>query len=166
MGKKILVGYATRYGSTAETASFIGKILEKSGNLVDIRPIMDVNDPGSYDVIILGSPLYMGKWLVEARDFVHRYRHALQERPLYVFSCGYSLREQSDVSLKSGEAALEAVRMYVNPADAAFFPGKVSLETLNPQDRAIATIGGTISGDYRNWEMVRAWAEKIRDHIR
>jgi menaquinone-dependent protoporphyrinogen oxidase len=166
MGKKILVGYATRYGSTAETASYIGKILEKSGNQVDIRLVMEVTDPDSYDVIILGSPLYMGKWLVEARDFVHRYRHILRERPLYVFSCGYSLREQTDASLKSGEAALEAVRLYVSPADAAFFPGKLSMESLNPPDRAIATIGGTKSGDFRNWDIVRAWAEKISDHIR
>ncbi len=165
MGKKILVGYATRYGSTAGTASFIGEILEKQGNQVDIRLIMDVTDPDSYDVIILGSPLYMGKWLVEARDFVHRYRHSLLERPLYVFSCGYSLREQTDVSLKSGESALDAVRMYVNPADAAFFPGMVSMESMKPEDRAIATIGGLKSGDFRNWDAVRAWAEKISDLI-
>lgn len=166
MGKNILVGYATRYGSTAETASFIGEILKKTGNHVDIRLIMEVTDPESYDIIILGSPLYMGKWLVEARDFVHRYRYILQERPLYIFSCGYSLRERTDASLKSGEAALDAVRMYVNPEDVAFFPGKVSMETLNPQDRAIVTIGGTTSGDFRNWDAVRTWAENIRELIR
>ncbi|HPA08240.1 MAG TPA: flavodoxin domain-containing protein, partial [Methanoregulaceae archaeon] len=84
--KKILVCYSTRYGSTGEIAGMIGEELDSTGYEVMVQPIARVKDPGEYDAVVIGSPLYMGKWLAEARDFVSRFRHSLGERPVAVFS--------------------------------------------------------------------------------
>ena len=157
----ILVCYATRYGSTTEIARLIGEELRLAGFTVTVCPIAAVDDPGEYDAVIIGSPLYMGKWLTEARDFVSRFRYPLQERPVAVFSAGYSLRDRIVEHLKSGDDALAAVRLFVTPVSAGFFPGKVDPDRMSAADRAIVALGGAEPGDFRDPDLVRAWAREL-----
>jgi menaquinone-dependent protoporphyrinogen oxidase len=159
--KNILVCYATRYGSTVDIARIIGKELEVSGYVVKVCPIADVKDPGEYDAVIIGSPLYMGKWLAEARDFVSRFRFPLKERPVAVFSVGYSLKDRTKEHLKSGEDALVAIRVFINPVSAGFFPGKVDPDRMSPADKAMLRLSGAAPGDFRNEELVRSWARDL-----
>jgi len=157
----ILVCYATRYGSTTDIAGLIGEELQMAGFTVTVRPIAAVDDPGEFDAIVIGSPLYMGKWLVEARDFVSRFRYPLQECPVAVFSVGYSLRDRTIEHLKSGEDALAAIRLFITPVSAGFFPGKVDPDRMSAADRAIVALGGAEPGDFRDPDLVRAWAREL-----
>jgi menaquinone-dependent protoporphyrinogen oxidase len=157
----ILVCYATRYGSTIDIARIIGKELEASGCHMRVSPIVDVKDPGEYDAVIIGSPLYMGKWLAEARDFVSRFRFPLKERPVAVFSVGYSLKDRTMEHLKSGEDALVDIRIFITPVSAGFFPGKVDPDRMSPADKAIVTLGGVTPGDFRDEGLVRSWAKDL-----
>jgi menaquinone-dependent protoporphyrinogen oxidase len=61
MDKKILVAYATKYGSTAEIAQKIGEVLINSGLDTDILPIDRVRDLDLYQAIIVGSAVYIGQ---------------------------------------------------------------------------------------------------------
>ena len=157
----ILVCYATRYGSTADIARIIGKELEAAGHHVVVSPVADVEDPAKYDAIVIGSPLYMGKWLAEARDFVSRFRFPLKERPVAVFSVGYSLKDRTREHLKSGENALVDIRIFITPVSAGFFPGKVDPDRMSPPDKAIVTLGGVTPGDFRDEDRVRSWAKDL-----
>nr|HQD26703.1 flavodoxin domain-containing protein [Methanoculleus thermophilus] len=65
MAERILVAYATRYGSTADVAEAIGDELRKSGADVDVKPVGEVRDLSLYRAAVIGSPIYMGKWLPE-----------------------------------------------------------------------------------------------------
>ena len=163
--KNILVCYATRYGSTVDIARIIGNELEAAGCHVSVSPVAEVNDPGAYDAIVIGSPLYMGKWLTEARDFVSRFRFLLKERPVAVFSVGYSLKDRTRDHLKSGEDALDSIRIFINPVSAGFFPGKVDPDQLSPADRAIVTLGGVTPGDFRDDGLVRSWARDLAGQV-
>jgi menaquinone-dependent protoporphyrinogen oxidase len=161
--KHILVCYATRYGSTGDIARIIGKELEESGFHVTVSPISDVKDPGRYDVVVIGSPLYMGKWLAEARDFVSRFRHPLQERPVAVFSVGYSLKDRTIEHLKSVEDALDAIRIFITPVSEGYFPGKVDPDRMSPADAAMVKLSGATPGDFRDEELVRSWAQSLAE---
>jgi len=157
----ILVCYATRYGSTTDIARLIGEELQRAGYAVTVLPIAEVGNPGEYDAVVIGSPLYMGKWLAEARDFVSRFRYPLQERPVAVFSVGYSLRDQNVAHLKSGDDALGAIRLFVSPVSTGFFPGKTDPDRMSAADRAIVTLGGAMPGDFRDPDLVRNWAREL-----
>jgi menaquinone-dependent protoporphyrinogen oxidase len=159
--KNILVCYATRYGSTGDIARFIGKELEVEGYHVAVDSIADVKDPGKYDAVVIGSPLYMGKWLVEARDFVSRFRHPLKERPVAVFSVGYSLKDRTMEHLKSGEDALVPIRLFITPLSTAFFPGKVDPDRMSAADRSMMKLSGATPGDFRDEDLVRSWAREL-----
>ncbi len=67
MDDTILVAYATRYGSTKEIASAIADTLRSGGESVDLLPVEEVTDLGRYRAAVVGSPIYMGKWLSDAQ---------------------------------------------------------------------------------------------------
>lgn len=159
--QKVLVWYATRYGSTREIADAVAGELSLAGFVVDLVPAERDVDPLDYDAVVLGSPLYMGKWLIDARDLVSRHRASLSERPVAVFTVGYSLRDQVQEHLRSGENALDAVRQFLIPVDAAFFPGKVDPDKMSASDRSITLLGGVAPGDFRDFARVREWARSL-----
>ncbi len=158
----ILVCYATRYGSTGEIAGIIGEELRKTGHGVTVFPLSEVKDPGMYDAVVIGSPLYMGKWLTEARDFVSRFQHPLRERPVAVFSVGYSLKERTMENLQNVDAALDTgVKIFLSPVHSGYFAGSVNPDIMTPADRAIVTMSGALPGDYRDSEEVKRWAREL-----
>jgi len=159
--KSVLVCYASRYGSTREIAGWIADELRGAGVIADCLPAGKEIRPGAYDAAVIGSALYMGKWLAEARELVSRERVSLGRMPVAVFSVGYSLKERTRASLQAGEAALSDIRLYISPLDAAFFPGKVDPERAGPADRAILSLAGIPGGDFCDADLVRAWARTL-----
>ncbi|MBK7316822.1 flavodoxin domain-containing protein [Candidatus Villigracilis affinis] len=70
MNNKILVTYASRFGSTEGVAKSIGKTLAENGAKVDVLPMRDVKDLSPYDAVVAGSAVNGGAWLPEAMQFV------------------------------------------------------------------------------------------------
>jgi menaquinone-dependent protoporphyrinogen oxidase len=165
MTKRVLVCYASRYGSTGEIAEAMAEELEKKGIMTDITRVEDVTVMEGFSAVVLGSPLYMGKMLPEAREFVHKFRGPLNRLPLYVFIAGYTFRERLEEYLKSGEDAIDAIRLYVSPADVGYFAGRVNPDLVSSPDRAILLMGGVHPGDFRDWNRVRQWAGQIGEKI-
>ena len=62
MSTKILVGYATRYGSTQEVAEVIATTLRKAGFELDVKLVQNIKSLADYKAIILGAPLFMFHW--------------------------------------------------------------------------------------------------------
>ena len=84
----VLVAYASNHGSTREIAEAISGSLEKAGLRAHLRPAIEVDDLDGYDAVVLGAPIYMGRWQRHAHAFLRRHRSALAERPLAVFALG------------------------------------------------------------------------------
>lgn len=72
MGKKILVAYGSKRGSTAEIAEKIGETLRQKGLQVDVLDAGIVNDLTPYNKIILGSSVYIGLWHKNAVRFLKK----------------------------------------------------------------------------------------------
>ena len=70
MTTKILVTYASRFGSTAGVAEAIGKVLAENGAQVDVLPMRQVKDLAAYQAVVAGSAINGGAWLPGALEFV------------------------------------------------------------------------------------------------
>jgi menaquinone-dependent protoporphyrinogen oxidase len=159
--KTVLVCYTTRYGSTGEIASIIAEELVKANLEVTLSPISLVKDPGTSDAVVIGSPLYMGKWLAEAREFVSRFRRELKTRPVAVFTVGYSFRDQMKEYIPVGEEALAPIRVFISPVAAAYFAGRIDPDRMSLTDREVIRLAGVSPGDFRNPAAVGQWAREL-----
>ena len=88
MRKRILVAYATKSGSTAEAAQFIGDSLTKAGAQVTVRSVKGVENIETYDAVFIGSPIINGKCMLEVRKFVDTHRLELSYKSVaYFITC-------------------------------------------------------------------------------
>ena len=88
MGSSVLVGYATRYGSTREVAEALAAALREQGLGVDLRPVRDVGSIDGYRAVVLGAPFYIGSWHKDALSFVTRHAEGLASRLVALFALG------------------------------------------------------------------------------
>lgn len=164
MCKRVLVGYATRNGSTVGVAEKIGQTLGDNGFTVDVRPFNDGPPVSGYDAVVLGSAVNGGNWLPEALEYVRDNRAQLAGIPVAMFcvhamNCGTNEREAS-----RRLAYLDEARSLVRPSAEGFFAGKGPL----PEDTnrlalwAFRAFGGhVVEGDGRDWDKITSWAEDL-----
>ncbi|TLN07108.1 flavodoxin, partial [bacterium] len=88
MTTKILLAYATRYGSTQEVATAIAGSLRKQGITVDLLPAKQVKSLQGYQALVLGAPLFMFHWHADALSLLARQRMALERLPVAIFALG------------------------------------------------------------------------------
>ena len=67
---RVLVAYASKYGSTRELAEALAATLAEAGLAVDLRPAGEVRTVAAYGAVILGSGLYSATWLRDANIFI------------------------------------------------------------------------------------------------
>jgi menaquinone-dependent protoporphyrinogen oxidase len=70
---RILIGYASRFGSTRDVAIRIARVVRTCGNDVDVRAVDEISDLDHYDALIFGSGVYDGSWTAEATEFMRRH---------------------------------------------------------------------------------------------
>ena len=92
----VLVPYATRYGSTEEVALAVAQTLRESGVAVETQPVRNVQTLARYGAIVLGVPLYMGRFHKDARRFLSAHRNTLIEMPVALFVLGPVQTEEKD----------------------------------------------------------------------
>src|SRR5262245_7899011 len=86
--RRVLVAVASPHGSPREIADAIAETLRSAGLDVDLRDVADVKDLAPYDAVVLGSAVYMGHWVREARQFATDQAEGLRRLPLWLFSSG------------------------------------------------------------------------------
>ena len=159
----VLVAAATRHGATAEIAGAIGRVLRERGVSCEVADVADVDSLAGYDAVVLGSAVYLGKWLEPARSFVDRHADELAARKTWLFSSG----PVGDPPKPSPESAVEldAVVAKTSPVASRVFGGKVDRSTLGLAERTVLRAVRASEGDYRDWRDVRAFAADIADAV-
>jgi menaquinone-dependent protoporphyrinogen oxidase len=157
----ILVCTASRHGSTREIGDAIARTLREEGHTVRQVDVEHPEEIGQFDTAIIGSAIYMGKWLPEAREFVERNHDALVVGPLWLFSSGPIGPSESLINVKQIEESmgLAGARSH------AVFGGRLDRSNLGPGERFIARVVRTPEGDFRNWDAIQAWAHSIAAHL-
>ena len=157
---EILIAYATKHGSTHEVAEAIAARLAAAGVEAHTLAANRVRSLDEYQAVVLGAPLYMGRWHADARAFLHRFADELAGRPLAVFALG-PLKddpEQWEGARKQFYAAL-ARFPGVEPVSVGLFGGAIVPETLHfPFSRIPA-------GDLRDWDAIEEWSARLPDAL-
>jgi menaquinone-dependent protoporphyrinogen oxidase len=157
MQPSILVAYASKRGSTAEVATFVGRRLREQGLVVDVREAAGVEDLAFYDGIVLGGSLYFGRWHDDARAFLERFRTALHDRPLAVFALGPKTASEPD--LAESRTQLDHALGHADPTTVAVFGGVIDPNKLRfPFNRLPAS-------DARDWTAIAAWADEVASRV-
>ena len=166
MTAKILVAYATRYGSTKEVAETVAATLEEQGLEVEVTAAREVRSLDGYGAVLLGTPLYMGALYKDVRALLERNQAALEQTPLVLFALGpISAADGVEGSRKQLDAAL-AKLPWLSPVATEVFVGKYDPATLGFKDKMIAALPasplhGEPAHDERDWEAIRGWARAM-----
>lgn len=157
----VLVAYATKNGSTRQVAEFMTSAMQSHGARVTLVPLASAKRSrerlAGYDLIVLGAPLYSGRWHNDAGRFLRRHRNELADVPVAVFGMGprddtqeawRRSREQFDKAL--------ARHAWLTPAMLRVFGGADPPSRSRHQKRR----------DLRDWPLIRAWAVTALDAAR
>jgi len=155
MPHRILVAYASRYGTTAEVAQTIAATLREEGARVDVRSITEPVDLEPYSACVLGSAIYRGQWPPEMVAWVTSHRDALSQIPVGLFTVGLMMRQPSEDARYKAQAAMAPVRSLIKEVDVASFAG--CCRGLPQPWKTIFRLVGA-GGDYRDWAAIKRWA--------
>lgn len=155
---RVIVAFASQGGSTAEIAQAVGIALLEAGCDIDVRPARQVDRLAGFTAVIVGSGLYHGAWLPEAFKFLQRHRRTLTTLPVWLFDSG-PLDTSAGERLLPLPAGVANLARDIGARGHITFGGKLGLTGLNMEERMLVLEGH--GGDYRNFDDVRAWAERI-----
>ena len=164
-GDRILVAYASRAGSTGEVAEAIGKALCDGDAAVEVRLAKEVADVSRYRAVVVGSAIYMGRWMSEAVKLVETHRDALSRVQVAYFTVCLTMKEDTAENRRTVAAYVDPVREIVQPVDEGLFAGALNYARQPFLYRLIIKQMGEPEGDYRNWEAIRAWAAGLTPQL-
>ena len=152
----VLIAYTTKHGSTGEVAGAIAETLQQRRLSVELRPAGEVESLDGYDAVVLGAPLYMGRWERNARRFLKRHEASLHTKPTAVFALGPLSDKPEDRPgpMKQLEGAL-AKTPNVKPVAIGLFGGVIDSSKLR------FPFSSMPEGDWRDWKAITAWSEQL-----
>lgn len=153
---EVLIAYATKHGSTREVAESIEAHLADLGVEAHTLPARRVQTIDEYGAIVLGAPLYMGRWHRDARAFLARFRTEFASKPLAVFALGPV--EDEEKQWEGARKQLDRALTHapgVEPVTVGLFGGAIVPETLHFPFSHMA------AGDLRDWDAIREWTERL-----
>lgn len=157
--RPVLVAHASRHEATREIAEAIAERLAHHGLPVEVRDVDEVDDLSPYGAVVLGSAVYIGRWLRPARDFADTHAAALRGRPVWLFSSG----PIGDPPKPEADDAVDlaAIIEATGAIEHHLFAGRLDKGDLGLRERMVIKAVGAPEGDYRNWDQVRAFADRI-----
>ena len=178
--KRVQIVYASRHGGSEGIAKRIAAVLRTEGADAEATDAASNPDPAGFDAYVVGSGVYLGKWLKEGVTFVEEHRDALAAKPVWLFSSGPVAVVSDDpaVALEAalgpasgpgsgGHKQLDELVAAVHPRDHRVFGG-----VFDPERPAVTTMERIVriipaakkalpTGDFRDWDRVDAWATGI-----
>lgn len=160
-GTRVLIAFATKSGATAGIAETIAEELRAHGLRVDVAAAADVDDIGPYQLVVVGSALYMRRWRPDAVRFLRRHAAALQIRTVRLFQsgpCGKDADhpdqpEPANVRRLRGDIGADAPITFGGMLDPATARGFLAKRMAHVE----------LAGDFRDQDRVRQWAASVAE---
>lgn len=170
MENKVLVAYASTYGSTQEVAEDVAGTLRSQGLAVDLQPARNVWTLEGYRAAVLGAPLYMFHLHKDALRFLSRHQKALSGGlPVAIFAGGPF--DSGDEKASQDENVWQEVRKqldqelakfpWLRPISIEVIGGKFDPSRLCFPWNLIPALKQMPPSDLRDWGAIRAWAEGL-----
>lgn len=157
----LLIAVASKHGSTAEIADRLQRRLlrDLSADLwrVDVEDCNDITSIEGYDVVVLGSAVYLGRWL---RSATHLLLAATTSPPqgLWLFSSG-------PIGADALSSEVLPILQHANPSlkvvEHVMFAGALDTENLKRWEKGVTSLLRIEVGDFRNWKDIDDWASRI-----
>jgi len=160
MSMRVLVTAASRHESTAEIARAIAAGLNARGLHAETPPLEEAGVLAGFDAVVLGSAVYLGHWLKQAREFAQVHSAALLQRPVWLFSSGPVGPPEHRVPAE-GPTDIETIAALTGARDHRVFAGVLDRSRLGVAERATVRIARVSEGDFRDWEAIEAYAGEI-----
>lgn len=149
---KVLVAYATKNGSTRDVAQLIASRRGEHGALVEVKLSRDVRELVGLDGLVVGAPIYSGRWLTGGHRVLKRVAKLAPGRrpPIAVFALG-PRRDDGPVNwIRPREQFERALSKHASivPVSTALFGG------ADPPKKSPRR-------DVRDWDAIRAWADEL-----
>jgi menaquinone-dependent protoporphyrinogen oxidase len=169
-GDRVLVAFATQYGSTEQVAEEIGASLREHRFDVDVRPMNNVVSLQGYRAVVVGAPFYLGGWHGDAESFLDRHQAKLVLLPVAVFGLG-PIAENNDL-VEAREQLDDTLDKYpwLIPIASEMFGGKYDPAKLRFVHKLLALLPasplhGLKASDLRDWEAIRTWADRVASQL-
>jgi len=168
---RVLVVYASRYGATRGIAERITGALNERGHQAAMVAAVNAGSVGDYDAFVVGSAVFIGRWMKEASEFVRRNSAALADKPVWLFSSGpigQTTDEEKalEASVPKDIAELEPL---VHPRGHRVFFGAFDHTRLDLGHKLVFAMPAMkrlmVDGDYRDWNAIDAWADEISNAL-
>jgi len=160
---KVLIVYASKYGSTVDVAAAIAETLRVRGHAAHVHEAGTAPAPDGYDAAVIGSAIYVGSWLKAASAYLEAHAAALREVPVWLYGVGplgfEDPQPAGDPAQAPALVAAVAARGYVT------LTGALDRSRLSLVDRLITRVVKAPDGDFRDWEAIRAWVHGIADAL-
>ena len=91
-------------------AEAIGRALVGKGLSVQVLSIEDVSSADGFDAVVLGSAMYLGRWLKPAKEFVQLHHEALAARSTWLFPAGPSAKARNPIPVSHGNSRRSPIR--------------------------------------------------------
>jgi menaquinone-dependent protoporphyrinogen oxidase len=150
---RVLVAHASKYGSVEEVARYVAAVLRDRGVSCAVVPAREAEHVVDYDLVVLGTGLYMGRLHREARRFLKRHHADLADVPFAVFAMG-PLSSEPEEKEKVRPQLERGLERYpdVHPRLREIFGGVIDPEAMS------FPFSHMPEGDYRDWDEIRAFA--------
>lgn len=179
---RIQVVYASRHGGTAGIAERICRTLEHEGLDVNLEDAAGSFSVEGFDGHVIGSGVYIGRWLDDGIDFLERNAEVLASQPVWLFSSGpvgnVSPAEEGADQLEqalgpaegpgsAGRKRIAGLSELIHPRDHKVFAGV--FDPTDPpksmQERIVRMLPAAKStlpaADFRDWVEIEDWARRI-----
>ncbi|OPY26926.1 MAG: protoporphyrinogen oxidase [Methanocella sp. PtaU1.Bin125] len=171
---KALVVYGTKGGATKEIADEIGKVLGDHGFAATVVNAGESHgvDIGPYDLVVVGSSVYMGSWNGKAMGFLKKNQKTLAGKKVAIFSSGLAGSDPAQKGACSESLAKVAAKVpAIKPVELAYFGGLIRFDGPGLMGKIF---GGAMKKDYekkgvdtskpvdlRDWDAIRKWAADV-----
>lgn len=161
---QVLLIVASRHGSTIELARAMGQALTAHGAQPVVRVVDEVDtgpegELAAADAVVLGSALYLRRWLEPATVFAREHGARLRTVPVWLFSSG----PVGDPAMHEGPLELAELVEATGAREHRVFGGRLDRDDLDQVEREVVAELGARGGDYRDWAAVRHWAAHVAD---
>jgi len=167
---RVLVVYASHFGSTREIAQRIAAKLRDGGVETEVRSAADgFVFENNVDGYVIGSAIHAGRWLRPAVDFVYDNADVLARRPSWLFSSGPIGEKAVEMEQPEPKVIGEFrkrldVRGHMVFAG-AFDPAKADWSDTGWLEKVIAQRFIPV-GDFREWDKIDDWAVEIATQLK
>jgi menaquinone-dependent protoporphyrinogen oxidase len=164
MPVRVLVTAASRHGATHEIATAIAAGLARRGVEAEARPAEEVDTLDGYDAYVIGSAVYVGRWLDPARELVEAHAAALAGRPVWLFSSG-PLGPPDKLKPEGEPVDVAGLIEASGAAEHRVFAGRLDRKLLSFGEKAVVVAVRAPEGDFRDWDAIDAFAAAIAERL-